>query len=221
VGRLAAGVAHEVGNPLSGIMGYLSLARSEAKQNPKLLDYLGRIDAELLRIDGIVKSLLDLGRPAKMQPSVVDIARTVESCHLLLSKGKDFEGVELSLLIEPGLLVSADASALSQVFINLLLNAAQAMEAKGRITVRGTKEGSWAQIEVQDTGPGIPSEILPRIFDPFFTTKSAGRGTGLGLAVCQHLVAAMGGQLSAGNAEGGGALISMKLPAGYVTNPRP
>src|SRR6266851_4139365 len=191
VGELAAGVAHEVGNPLGGILGYLALARSRLSAPKELKEYLDRIDAEVQRIDLIVHGLLDLGRPARGTRGPVEIA----------------------LEILPDAVARAEAGPLSQVLINLLINAAHAIKGKGTIRVRGRREDQQIIVDVEDNGPGIPAEVLQRLFEPFFTTKSAGKGTGLGLAVSMHLVSSMGGQLIAGNLASGGARFTVSLPA--------
>jgi two-component system NtrC family sensor kinase len=213
VGKLAAGVAHEVGNPLSGILGYLSLVRSRAKSAPAELDDLvTRIEREVERIDQIVRSLLDLGRPPKGNPAPVELRRLVDSCAKLVAAGKDFEEVEVVLEVSPELLAFAEAGPLSQVMINLLMNAAQAMGGRGTVWVRGRSASGWAELEVTDSGPGIAAEVLPRLFEPFVTTKTAGKGTGLGLAVSLHLANGMGGTLKADNPPGGGARFTLALP---------
>ena len=212
VGKLAAGVAHEVGNPLAGILGYVSLARSRGAE-PAVADLLDRVEAEVQRIDQIVRGLLDLGRTAKGTPQPIAVKPLVKSCAKLLKAGKDFDQVTLDLNVGDGAVVRAEPGPLSQVLINLLLNAAQAMGGKGVVTVCTRRAGDRELIEVRDLGPGISAEVLPRLFEPFFTTKSAGAGTGLGLAVSRHLVTSMGGTLEAANASGGGACFTVSLPA--------
>ncbi len=210
VGRLAAGVAHEVGNPLSGILGYLSLASARVKE-PEVREFLACIDREVQRIDGIVRSLLEIGRPGRAGLGPVDLGHVVETCVRLVRTGRDFARVEVVLVLEPGLLARAEAGPLSQIVINLLLNAAQAMDGQGtvRLSTRG-EEGSVV-LEVEDTGPGIAAEVMPRLFEPFFTTREPGQGTGLGLAVSLHLAEGMGGRLVARNAPEGGARFSVHL----------
>ncbi|MBI3180838.1 MAG: two-component sensor histidine kinase [Myxococcales bacterium] len=212
VGRLAAGVAHEVGNPLSGILGYLSVIRARAGQSPEVVELLGRVDGEVQRIDQIVRGLLELGRPARGSPGPVEVARIAEACARLLSAGPDFGAVEIKMELEPGAVAQAEQGPLSQVLINLLLNAAQAMGGKGAIRLAARRQGERIAIEVEDTGPGIPPEVMPRLFEPFFTTKAGGKGNGLGLAVSRHLLSAMGGELTADNGERG-ARFTVTLPA--------
>jgi two-component system, NtrC family, sensor kinase len=215
VGRLAAGVAHEVGNPLSGILGYLSLLRDGAAGAGETREYIERIEAEVHRINGIVRGLLDLGRPTRPTLVAVEVRPLAESSVRLVAAGPDFQGVEVKVNVAPGLLALADAGPLSQVLINLLLNAAQAMGGQGVLRLEGEAEPpAGVRIDVLDTGPGIPAEARARLFEPFFTTKSGGKGTGLGLAISQSLVRAMGGTLEAGDAPGGGGRFSVRLPRG-------
>src|SRR5260370_20374999 len=210
VGELAAGVAHEIGNPLAGILGYLSIARN--KSGPQLRECLESIDSEVHRIDRIVRGLLDLGRPPQGSPGPVDVTQLVETCVRLVSAGPDFRQVEVQLLLEPGTIGRAEPGPLSQVLINLLLNAAQAIHGAGIVVVRSSRSGSWVLLEVEDSGSGIPPAVLPRLFEPFFSTKGT-KGCGLGLAVSLHLVSSMGGQLTADNLPKGGARFTLSLPA--------
>ncbi len=211
VGKLAAGVAHEVGNPLAGIMGYVSLIRTRAKDKPEVVELLDPVEKELKRIDQIVRSLLDLGRPSKSGVSVIALGPLVESAVKLLSASSEFRNVQIDLQVPPEVRARGEAGPLSQVLINLLLNAAQAMASRGTIEIRAAL-GSTVVLTVADSGPGIPADVLPRLFEPFFTTKGAGKGTGLGLAVSRHLISSAGGTLEAGNRPEGGAIFTITLP---------
>ncbi|MBM7114128.1 sensor histidine kinase [Archangium primigenium] len=211
VGRLAAGVAHEVGNPLAGILGYLSLAQARTRE-PEVLEYLGRIDHEVQRIDGIVRGLLEIGRPAQVNLGPVDVGRVAETCVRLVKAGRDFPDVRWECAFAPGLLAWADAGPVSQIVINLLLNAVQAMEGHGVVRLSTRAETRGVVLRVEDTGPGIAAEAMTRLFEPFFTTRPPGEGTGMGLAVSLHLAESMAGRLTAENLPGGGACFTLLLP---------
>lgn len=212
VGKLASGVAHEVGNPLAGILGYLSVIRMRAKGNAELAEVVERIEHEVQRIDQIVRALLELGRPSRGRAQPVDVRPVVDSCVQLLSAGREFRDVAVRVDAPGSLWLRAEAGPLSQVLVNLLINAAQAMGGKGQVTVRAEEDGALGRIVVEDEGPGLPSEVLERLFEPFFTTKPAGQGTGLGLAVSRHLLSQFEGTLEAGNRAQGGAVFTITLP---------
>jgi two-component system, NtrC family, sensor kinase len=212
LGKLASGVAHEVGNPLSGILGYLSVVEMKSKGNEEILDLVRRTEGEVQRIDGIVRSLLDVGRPARQPAAPIDLRPVINGAVKLLSASKDFEKIQVSILGENSLWTLAEAGSISQVMINLLINSAQAMSGTGIIDVHLAKNDSHALIHVGDSGPGIPEGMNEKLFEPFFTTKPAGKGTGLGLAVSRHLLAGFDGGLTASNRPEGGAKFTMSIP---------
>ncbi len=213
VGKLSAGVAHEVGNPLAGILGYLSVVRSRARGQGELLELLDRIEAEVQRIDQIVRSLLELGRPSRGKAQPLDVRPVIDSSVKLLSAGEEFRGVKVTVDCPPSLYLRAEGGPLAQVLVNLLLNAAQAMGGAGELTVRAAAQGDRGVIAVEDSGPGFAPGVAERLFEPFFTTRPAGKGTGLGLAMSRHLLSQFGGELTAGNRAGGGAVFTIALPA--------
>ncbi len=202
-----------MGNPLSGILGYLSLLRGLTGSASEAREYVDRIETEVHRINAIVRGLLDLGRPPRPVLAPVEVAPVVETSLRLVSAGPDFQGLEVRVEVPPGLVVLADAGPLSQVLINLLLNAAQAMGGQGVLRVQVHGEAATVRLDILDSGPGISPEVRPRLFEPFFTTRSGGKGTGLGLAVSQSLVRSMGGTLEVAEALGGGSCFSVRLPA--------
>lgn len=213
VGKLAAGVAHEVGNPLSGILGYLSVLRMRRGADPELVDVIGRIDHEVKRIDQIVRALLELGRPSRGRAQPLDVRPVVDSCVRLIAASRELEAVRVEVEGPPALWLCAEPGPLSQALVNLLLNAAQAMDGKGRVVVRLEPGEGGGRIVVEDEGPGLAPDVKAHLFEVFFTTKAAGKGTGLGLAVSRHLLAQFEGRLEAGDRPGGGARFTITLPS--------
>ncbi|MFT3914294.1 MAG: ATP-binding protein [Anaeromyxobacteraceae bacterium] len=216
VGRLAAGVAHEIGNPLGAIAGYAEIARGrvERGQAAEAVDFLDRIRADVRRIDAIVRDLLDFARPAEPALGPVGLGGAVEAAVRLARPQPRFRDVEVTVRVPPGLPpVVADARRLEGVVLNLLLNAADAMGGRGPLELAAAAEGGAVVLDVLDRGTGIAPENLPRVFDPFFTTKPPGAGTGLGLSICLRVVESFGGTLEAANREGGGARLRVRLPA--------
>jgi C4-dicarboxylate-specific signal transduction histidine kinase len=216
LGRLSSGIAHEVGNPLGAITGYVALARGRLRgaPHPEVDDFLARIGAEASRIDAIVRDLLDFARPAPPALGPVDLAVAVDAAVRLARVQARFRDVEVAVDLGAALPpVIADERRLAQVFLNLLLNAADAMGGRGRVSVTAAAdpEAGRVTVRVADTGPGIPADDLGRVFEPFFTTKEPGQGTGLGLAVCHGILASFGGAISAGNGAGGGAELALQL----------
>jgi signal transduction histidine kinase len=210
VGQLAAGVAHEIRNPLTAIrstMQYLlqGLDRSEPRHQ-LVTELLGEVD----RINSTVGGLLSLSRSGELRPVTLDLREPLGSVVALLAARAAEQGVEIaaSLPDEP-LLVLGDAGQLKQVFLNLVLNAVQAMTGGGRVRVEAS-EGEWAQVRIADTGPGIPEDQLRRVFDPFFTTKSD--GTGLGLAICHGIVAQHQGEIQMESEPAAGTTVTVRLP---------
>jgi signal transduction histidine kinase len=223
VGRLAAGVAHEVGNPLGAIAGYVELARASARDgrpgDPE--DYLGRIAAEVQRIDRTVRELLYFARPGGLSLAAIDLGPAVDASLRLARVQARFRDVEVELDLPRDLpRVMADEHGLAQVLLNLFLNAGDAMGGRGalRLSARAA-DGSRVLLDVADRGPGIAQEDLPRVFDPFFTTKEPGKGTGLGLAICHRIMESFGGEISAENASGGGAVFTLVFREAAATGP--
>ncbi len=210
VGRLAAGVAHEVGNPLAAIGNYAEILRRKGA-DPAMVEGLER---EAGRIDAIVRSLLDYARPRAERHERVDVAHLARGAVALLQRQGVLRDVELVADVRDDTpAVLGDRSALEQVLVNLLLNAADAAGAGGtvRLTVSRDAAGAAALV-VADSGPGVSPEDAGRIFDPFFTTKDPGRGTGLGLAIVARTVEDHGGRIQVGRADEGGAAFTLTLP---------
>lgn len=207
VGQFAAGLAHEVGNPLGAVMGYVSLLRDE--RDPRAAaDLLVRVEHEVGRIHSLVRELLDYARPKPLQLQAVALAPVLAQAAALVHHQP--RGARVEIAIAPTqALVLAEPERLKQVFVNLMLNAADAMHGAGTITVAITT-GEAIEIAVEDDGGGFSPEALAHATEPFFTTKPPGEGTGLGLAVCESLVREQRGTLTIANRDGG-ASITVRL----------
>ena len=220
VGQLAAGVAHEIGNPLAAILGYVDILRADAAGKGELTvpdrqDALDRVKAETQRIHRIIRELLEFSRPSHEAPVATDVLRVTQSAQALLAPQSRFRDVRVvttggneawqQALVSPG--------RLAQVLVNLLLNAAAAMSGKGTIVVACEKIEHKVVVSIADEGPGVAPENRRKIFDPFFTTKPVGAGTGLGLSVSRSIVESFGGTLELATAvEGQGAKFVLTLP---------
>jgi two-component system, NtrC family, sensor kinase len=223
VGRLAAGVAHEIGNPIAAIMGMHDLLDDSGIPDEDRADFLRRMRKETERIHVVVRDLLDYARPEDGPPSggmavaAASVAEVVDDTVGLVRVQKEWKGLELRVDVQAGLRVRLSPQRLTQVLLNLLLNAAAALSSRSAseprtITVRAASHEGVARIEVEDDGPGVPAELRARIFDPFVTTKEVGSGTGLGLAVCRGIVEGAGGRIELDAAYDKGARFVVHLP---------
>jgi two-component system NtrC family sensor kinase len=228
VGRLAAGVVHEINNPLATIAACAEALESRTDEGvygagadaEDLREYLQLIRGEAFRCKQITNGLLDFSRARAVQHAPVNLSEVVESAARLLLHQKRGAAIKIEVNIVADLpLVSGDEGQLQQAVIILAENAIDAMPEGGTLTLstrRGAgeeEEDGVALIEVSDTGQGIAPKILERIFDPFFTTKEVGRGTGLGLAVCYGIVTEHGGRIAVESAVGRGSTFTIRLPA--------
>ncbi|KPK17809.1 MAG: hypothetical protein AMJ62_00555 [Myxococcales bacterium SG8_38] len=218
VGRLSAGVAHEIGNPLAAIRGLIELLEVGDLDPEEQKEFIGRIQRETERIHFTIRDLLDFSRSEPGDrgriESSADLSEVLSDTAKLLDRQSRFREIELSLALDAGLpRVRGDGERLRQLLLNLLFNAADALGGKGRIEVRASNGGGMVDLRVEDDGPGIDAAILDQVFDPFVTTKPAGQGTGLGLAVCHAIVEQLGGSIEAANRDRGGASFHVRLPA--------
>ncbi|HEY1340357.1 MAG TPA: ATP-binding protein, partial [Bryobacteraceae bacterium] len=213
IGLLAAGVAHEVNTPLAVISTYAQmLAKQVAEDSQKSL-ILDKIAKQTFRASEIVNSLLNFSRTSTTSFADVNLNRVIQETLSLLEHQLQKSGIQLKTEFESDLpVVHGNAGKLQQVFLNLFLNARDAMTAGGALEVRTWSEGSGVKIEVADTGSGIAPEHLHRIYDPFFTTKAARKGTGLGLSVTYGIIQEHGGSIEVSNRRSGGARFRLDLP---------
>jgi signal transduction histidine kinase len=216
VGRLAAGVAHEIGNPIAALMGIEDILLDGGLSREEERDFLERMRRETQRIHSVVRDLLDFARPegnvddAGAPPAPAEVAPALQDVLALVRPQKHFRGIRLEAHVDGPLRVSLPASQLTQVLLNMVLNAGAAIAAQGRndgcVTVRARRlDERRVRIEVEDDGPGLPPTVRDRVFEPFVTTKPVGEGTGLGLAVCRGLVEAAGGEIGVDASYEGGA----------------
>jgi two-component system NtrC family sensor kinase len=221
VGRLAAGVVHEINNPLATISAcaealetrVLEGAFDESAEVEDLRDYLGLIRSESFRCKSITTGLLDFSRMRSGNRFPIDVALVLKSSARLLFHQKRGDNIEIKLETDENLPhVEADEGQIQQTIIALSTNAIDAMNGSGTLTLRAFGQENRVIIEVQDTGVGIAAENLSKIFEPFFTTKEIGKGTGLGLAVCYGIITEHGGRLSVRSNIGVGTTFTMFLP---------
>jgi two-component system NtrC family sensor kinase len=217
VGRLAAGLAHEVGNPIAAILGMQDLLLDGGLDAAEQRDFIGRMKKETERINAILRDLLDFARPGRVatvqaaEPGNVETA--IYDTATLLGPQQSMRDVDLAVDVHPDLpLVMLSREQLVQVLLNLLLNAADACQRGGHVAVRAVHSDLGVRIAVEDDGPGVATQVRGSLFEPFVTTKEVGKGTGLGLAVCRGLVEAVGGSIALDRAYGNGARFVIDLP---------
>ncbi len=222
VGRLAAGVVHEINNPLATISACAESLESRLNEGAfdsspmveDLREYLGLIRSEAFRCKSITNGLLDFSRTRASDHVTIDLGDVITSAVRLLSHQKRRSAVEFSVDIAQGLAaVSGDPGQLQQAIIALATNALDAMVISGVLTIVAKNQGDQVIVEVTDNGVGIQPENLPKIFEPFFTTKEVGKGTGLGLAVCYGILTEHGGTLDVQSTVGVGTTFTITLPA--------
>ena len=222
IGLLAAGVAHEINNPLTSVAGYAEALLRRFRDEPALVDdsrlddfpkYLEVIIRESYRCKGIIDCLLSFSRKSDGSFDAVDINLILREVLELVRHKARYERVEIREDLQQGLpLVRGDGAGLRQVFLNLLINAHQAIHGAGSVEISTRENGPIITIQVKDTGYGIHPDHLDHIWDPFFTTKSVGQGLGLGLAVTFNIVKRHGGEIQVESMQGEGSVFTVSLP---------
>jgi PAS domain S-box-containing protein len=215
IGRLAAGVAHEINNPLSGILMFAEILSRDLAQNPQWNEDIQEIINQTLRCKEIVNRLLDFSRRSVGQRTLYDVNVIIKRSFELLARQALFHDVEFVTDVEPDIpQLTGDPAQILQVFTNLILNAGTAMKGRGTITVTSKYDQFSENVILLfgDTGPGLRPDEMVKIFEPFFTTKAPGEGTGLGLSVAYGIIQQHGGSIEAGASPSGGALFTIVLP---------
>jgi len=221
LGELSSGIAHEINTPL-GIIGQetelLQIIASRPEfasidAGPELRERIDQISTQVERCGEITHQLLDFARKTKAVLQTVNLGQLVEDMTRLVEREAGYQNIAITRRYRDGnRTIATDPSLLRQVVLNLLQNAVQAVERDGMVTVATRISGRQAEVEVSDTGCGIPPENLQRIFDPFFTTKPPGQGTGLGLSICMKIMHRLGGHIRVRSNPGQGAVFTLLLP---------
>lgn len=227
LGQLAAAIAHELNNPLAGVLVYARLLSkklgSDGLPKEEALSYLSKIEAEVSRSSGIIRNLLDFARQSEPRLRVVDVNQVIDQALSLVSHQAQLQNVEIVKEFRcDGCFVMADLDQLRQVFTNLILNAIQAMSQGGKLTLQteiiseegpGGEKQEWVKVDIADTGCGISKENMRRLFTPFFTTKERGKGVGLGLAVVHGIVQRHKGKIKVNSEVDKGTTFTIYLEA--------
>lgn len=211
LGKLASGVAHEIRNPLSSIKGFAAILARKAADDPSAQEVARTMTHEVDRLNRVISELLEFARPAELDIRSVQLRDIIEHSIKLVERDAHHAGVELCVdLSPPDLRAEVDADRFSQVLLNLYLNAIQAMDQGGKLTVRACMDQGALRVDVEDTGPGIAPEVLGHIFDPYFTTKA--NGVGLGLAIVHKIVEAHGGDIAVDKSDANGTRFVIRIP---------
>jgi two-component system NtrC family sensor kinase len=225
VGLLAAGIAHELNNPLTGILTFSHFIRKKMPDGSPEAEDLDLVIRETKRCAAIIRRLLDFAREKAPEKKFADLNQIIEDTARIIERPAHLRDIEITMDLDRDLPpVWVDADLIKQVIMNMLVNAQHAIEEKGSITVRsrrarkalstepGAQSVATVELSIIDTGCGIPEKNLKRIFDPFFTSKQVGKGTGLGLSVSHGIVAAHGGTIEVESKVGEGSTFRIYLP---------
>lgn len=219
MGTLAAGVAHEVNNPLASISSLIQMIGSRSDLDDETREQLDVIASQIERIKGVTKGLTDFSRARPAARQTVRLESVVRAALRLAEYDSTFQKLRTSVSIPPDIpQIAADPDQLQQVFLNLFLNARDAMPMGGELSVWAELKDDLVRITVRDNGPGLDELVAKKAFDPFYTTKSGANGTGLGLAICYGIVTAHGGSIEFERTDGDGATVALTLPVSTAIN---
>ncbi len=214
IGLLAAGIAHEVNTPIAGISSYTQMLLKQTPESDKRKSILEKIETQTFRAAEIVNGLLNFSRINGSEFKNIDINQLIHECLALLGHQLQLNHIKIQSRFDPSLpLVYGNVGKLQQVFVNLFLNAKDAMPSGGELAVQTAMNDSMVIVDISDTGTGISDEDIKRIFDPFYTTKAIGKGTGLGLAISYGIIQEHGGRIFVDSSIGKGTRFRLKLPA--------
>lgn len=212
LGRLAASLAHEINNPLTGILNYAYLIKAELPPDSAVQEDMAMIERQINSIAQIVQRLRDFSKPPRKERRTINLNAVIEEVLALTRKDLEKNRIRIVRDLDPALPpVLASAEQIGEVLLNLVINARDAMSQGGTLTVRTRAADNQVHLEVADTGDGIPPEVMERIFEPFFTTKGE-RGTGLGLSICYSIIQDHHGTISVDSRPGQGTTFTIKLP---------
>lgn len=213
LGQMAAGVAHEIGNPLSSLSSLLRSFAADPGGDGGREEKLRIMQDQIDRIAKIVREMVDFSRPPSFGRSLVHVNEVLRTAIGIARYDGRFHGVHVITSLDGEIpALKLDGDRLLQVFLNILLNAADAMGGSGTLTLSSRRENRSVSVLFGDNGPGIPEDALPRIFEPFYTTKDVGKGAGLGLSVSYGIMQGMDGSIRAENQAGGGSLFTVEVP---------
>lgn len=222
IGQLAANVAHELNNPLVGIITYSHLLLEETPASDHSIEFLNKIVIQANRCKDIIRGLLDFSRQRQPDKTLLNINNVLRQCISLLENQALFHNIKVNLSLSELPMVIIDPSQIERVFMNIILNAAEAMEGNGKLDIVTSLDSNdgFAEIQIKDSGPGITEENLEKIFDPFFTTKEAGHGVGLGLAISYGIVREHKGTITVKSKLSEGTTFIIRLPVSIHGNMR-
>lgn len=213
LGEIAAGLAHEIGNPLGGVKGALEIISSRAAQGSPEAEFAALASREISRLERLIQEFLRYARPHEPRRAATDVFDVLERVVSLLNREAEDHGVSVDVARTALPLAAIDAEQVTQVFVNIVLNAIQVSPRGGRVAITAAVPDGALAVDVRDEGPGIPPEHLPKIFEPFFSTKK--RGTGLGLAISNRIVQSHGGRIEVVQPDRG-TIIRLWLPLAHA-----
>ncbi|MGC8736869.1 MAG: two-component system sensor histidine kinase NtrB [Dissulfurimicrobium sp.] len=215
MGKLAGEIAHEINNPLGGILLYANLIKEELNEEDVSYENIGKIIKLATRCRIIAKGLLNFGRSSSKSYAPVDLNQIIKDVYALIEDHHILKNIEVDMRFKKDLPhFMGDKGQIEQAILNLIINAGEALNNKGKLIIETdfSKEQRLVCLTVEDNGPGIPDDLLPRIFEPFFTTKRAGKGTGLGLSITHGIVQRHGGKITVNSKPGYGTRFEVKIP---------